>query len=175
MTTCGDGVCDQIGRKPETRCVKLFLFVVLVVEILSVYTLYTYYRDLEEKCELRFRQLQDRMNAYESSPSFGYHRVRRQTGNTIQDDGKAIVDDSKFLASSLENDISAKNTTSSLTLDDFLHLKQNFTNETWIWLNEYSRIPVSTSIRARAIDPNRTILRGSIVIPIQVNSYGRFL
>ncbi len=123
---------DYQDDKPQYLVYGLVI-VLFGVQVATCYTFCVYYWQLDNKYEMRFHQLEMRIIDYEG---FGY-RVKRDTG--IQDNSVLRpVDEVKVEV--VDNE-TAKNE-STLTMDDIIHLRQNFSNEVWVWLNKYSRVPV---------------------------------
>lgn len=122
------------GDKISLHLVYALIFVLFATQLISFYYLYTYFLNLEDKCEVRFNSLQNRVNTYDTM----VHRAKRDLG----------IKDNSIITPTIDemrvdiNDTEMVKNDSTLTIEEMILLKQNFSNEDWVWLNKYSRVPV---------------------------------
>lgn len=131
-----DRVSDG-GDNTSLRKVHVVVLVLFVVQIITVYTGYEWYTRLDRKYESKYRDLRQLLQGYERSPRI---RFRRDTG--IQDNsvGKSSTDNGSKM---METESQPAKNGSTEIVEEIMNLKPNFSDKAWIWLNDYSRVPVS--------------------------------
>lgn len=134
--------CSQSGKYPthdyresgkvSLRLVYVCAFVLFFLQIVSFYSSYVYYSNLDHKYEIWYRQLESRIDFYKTE----VFRRRRDIG--VQDNAiPKSIDDSK--SEIVENDV-FKN--ESISSNEYVYSNSNNSDENLVWLNKYSRVPV---------------------------------
>lgn len=126
-----ENAVDRGKGEASIRLLCMFVLVLLATQLVSFYWLYACFLNLDARYEVWFRRLQTRIKSYDGA------RTKRDT--SIQDNSIVRVDELMRFAGENET---AKND-SMLTVDELLRMKQNYSSDEWIWLNKYSRVPVS--------------------------------
>jgi hypothetical protein len=126
-------------EKVSLKCVYSLIFVLFVCQLSSVPWLYGCFLNLNARYEAKFSQLEERIRAsYEDERHF---RSKRDLGS-IQDNSITRSDEFPGVLRYAGDNDTARNDT-AFTIDDVVHMKHNFSSDDWIWLNKYSRVPVS--------------------------------
>lgn len=126
------------GDKVSWYLVYFFISVLFLTQFVSFYYLYAYYLNLDNKYEIKFKELRIKMNSHDVV----LQRAKRDLGIKENSIMKPAIDEIKVDVKDAEG---AKND-STLTIEEVIHFKQNFSAEDWVWLNKYSRVPVILSI-----------------------------
>lgn len=124
-----DAVSD--GGNKICRCLHVVVFALFVIQVVTIYTGYLYYAELDQKCELRYDDLRQLVRSRQKGP-----RVRRDTSVHDNSIVKSPADEA------FKMDAAGKNGSVEI-VDELMNLKPNFSDKAWIWLNDYSRVPVS--------------------------------
>lgn len=126
-------VTDHDRSEVSLRLLYVLVFFLLTVQFITFYWLYACFLDLDSQYESRFRELQKSLKS-----SCTKTTIRRKRDISILDNSIKVDENLRYLS---ENETTKND--SMLTMDELLHMKQNYSSEDWVWLNKYSRVPVS--------------------------------
>lgn len=126
-------VTDHDRSEASLRLLYILVFFLLTVQFLTFYWLYACFLNLDNQYESRFRELQKNLKS-----SCTETTIRRKRDISILDNSIKVDENPRYLS---ENETTKND--SMLTMDELLHIKQNYSSEDWVWLNKYSRVPVS--------------------------------
>lgn len=135
-THAPNGVSDG-GGKPSSWKVHVLVLVLFVAQIITIYTGYEYYTRLDRKYDAKYRDLRQLVRSCES-------RSRKRRDTSVQDNSvvRPLPSDNSLKMMETEGEPSLKNGSAEI-VDEIMNLKPNLTDKAWIWLNDYSRVPVS--------------------------------